>query len=104
MSQILYTNILVDWSLSVIMTSKLVIRESESPRPVASSVLFIVELTSKVSQTKSYNPDFSDAIKQDIKLIMNWLVGWLCLMSHRQRGHLEMAPPFTVPCEGREAR
>ena len=32
------------------------------------------------------------------------LVGWLCLMSHLQRGHLETAPPFTVPCEGREAR
>ena len=29
---------------------------------------------------------------------------WLCLTSHRQRGHLETAPPFTVPCEGREAR
>ena len=25
------------------------------------------------------------------------LVGWLCFMSHRQRGHLETAPPFTVP-------
>ena len=23
--------------------------------------------------------------------------------SLQQRGHLEMAPPFTVPCEGREA-
>ena len=33
-----------------------------------------------------------------------WLVGWLCLTSHRQRGHLETAPPFTVPCEGHEAR
>ena len=33
-----------------------------------------------------------------------WLVGWLCLTSHRQRGHLETAPPFTVPWEGREAR
>ena len=32
------------------------------------------------------------------------LVGRLCLTSHRQRGHLETAPPFTVPCEGREAR
>ena len=31
-------------------------------------------------------------------------VGWLCLTAHWQRGHLEMAPPFTVPCEGREAR
>ena len=30
-------------------------------------------------------------------------VGWLCFTSHRQRGHLEMTPPFTVPCEGREA-
>ena len=32
------------------------------------------------------------------------LVGCLCLTSHRQRGHLETAPQFTVPCEGREAR
>ena len=32
------------------------------------------------------------------------LVGWLCLTSHRQRGHLETTPPITVPCEGREAR
>ena len=39
MSQILYIDILVDRSLSGIMTSKLVIRESESPRPVASSIL-----------------------------------------------------------------
>ena len=31
------------------------------------------------------------------------LVGWLCLTSHRQRVHLKLAPPFTVPCEGREA-
>ena len=40
-------------------------------------------------------------------LVRRWLrtnVGWLCLTSHRQRGHLETAPPFTVPCEGREAR
>ena len=27
----------------------------------------------------------------------------LCFTSHRQRGHSEMAPPITVPCEGREA-
>ena len=40
------------------------------------------------------------------KITINFflLVGWLCLTSHRQRGHLETAPPFTVPCEGREAR
>ena len=36
--------------------------------------------------------------------ILNGWFGWLCLTSHRQRGHLETAPPFTVPCEGREAR
>ena len=28
----------------------------------------------------------------------------LCLASNRQRGHLETAPPFTVPCDGHEAR
>ena len=28
----------------------------------------------------------------------------LCFTSHQRRGHLETAPPFTVPCEGREAR
>ena len=39
MSQILFINILVDWSLSVVMTSKLVTRESESPRPTAASIL-----------------------------------------------------------------
>ena len=32
------------------------------------------------------------------------LVGWLYLMSHRQRGHLETAPPFIVPCEEHEAQ
>ena len=31
-------------------------------------------------------------------------VGWLIFTSHRQRGHLETASPFSVPCEGREAR
>ena len=35
---------------------------------------------------------------------VGWLVGWLCLASHRQLGHLETAPSFTVPCEGHEAR
>ena len=25
---------------------------------------------------------------------VGWLVGWLCLTSHRQRGHLETAPPL----------
>ena len=36
---LLYIIILVDWSLSGIMTSKRVIRESESPRPAASSIM-----------------------------------------------------------------
>ena len=36
--------------------------------------------------------------------IFSRLVGWLCFTSHRQLGLLEMAPPFTLPCEGREAR
>ena len=32
------------------------------------------------------------------------LVVCLYFMFHRQPGHLETAPPFTVPCEGCEAR
>ena len=28
----------------------------------------------------------------------------LCFTSLQQRGHLETEPPFTVPCEGYEAR
>ena len=28
----------------------------------------------------------------------------MSLAYHQQRGHLETAPPFTVPCEEREAR
>ena len=32
------------------------------------------------------------------------MVDWLCFTSHQQQGHLETAPPFTVPCEGHEAR
>ena len=35
--------------------------------------------------------------------IISWSVGWLCFTSHQQRGHIEKAPPFTVPCEGHEA-
>ena len=35
---------------------------------------------------------------------IDWLVGWLCFASTRQRDHLETASPFTVPCEGRGAR
>ena len=48
---------------------------------------------------------FDDIKNIIIDILLNenhcvWLVGWLCLTSHRQRGHLETAPPFTVPCEG----
>ena len=31
-----------------------------------------------------------------------WLVGCLCFTSHRQQGHIETEPLFTVPCEGSE--
>ena len=39
---------IVDWSLSGIITSKLVIRESESPQPAASSILISRMATSSV--------------------------------------------------------
>ena len=29
---------------------------------------------------------------------------WLCLASHRQQGYFGTTPPFTVPCEGHEAK
>ena len=48
------------------------------------------------------NPQLYAAMAEKIAYWL--LVGWLCFTSHRQRGHLETAPPFTVPCEGREAR
>ena len=42
-------------------------------------------------------------LKSSTWLLKFLLVGWLCFTSHRQRGHLETAPPCTVPCKGREA-
>ena len=38
-----------------------------------------------------------------IVIICSLFVSWL-VASHRQRGHLETATLFTVPCEGREAQ
>ena len=32
------------------------------------------------------------------------MICWFCFTPHRQRGHLETAPPFTVPCKGREGQ
>ena len=55
MSQLLYIDILVDWSLSGVMTSKLVIRESESPQPVASLIL-ISQMTSSSVIIPYLNP------------------------------------------------
>ena len=57
----------------------------------------------KIMSTGTFRLDASlhfDGVKQDVAMALD-LVG---LMSHRQRGYLETAPPFTVPCEGREAR
>ena len=52
--------------------------------------------------------DFEECVKGCVYIQVRYglaeVVCWLCLTSHRQRGHLETAPPFTVPCEGREAR
>ena len=39
------------------------------------------------------------------RYMKSWFVfGLLWFRSHRQRGHLETAPQFTVPCEGPGAR
>ena len=60
MSQILYINniILVDWSLSGIMTSKLVNRESESPRSAASSILISRMTSSSVIIPYGYHSSY----------------------------------------------
>ena len=54
-----------------------------------------------VKQAVLMNFDISNINAQDTDAN---LVGWLCFKSHRRRGQLETAPPFTVPCEGREPR
>ena len=46
----------------------------------------------------------SEMLSNDDRELSSYKVGWLCLTSHRQRGHLETAPPFTDSCEGRKAR
>ena len=48
--------------------------------------------------------NFNGFINQSIICTPDTVFSWLCLTSHRQLGHLETAPPFTVPCEGSEAR
>ena len=40
---------------------------------------------------------------EGLRFMYGLLFGWL-VVSHRQQGHLETAPPFTVPCEGHKAR
>ena len=55
---------LVDWSLSGLMTSKHVIRKSESPRPAASSIL-ISRMTSS-SVIIPYIIPFSDETNSSI--------------------------------------
>ena len=39
----------------------------------------------------------------NLYLLKSFMI-YVCLTSLQQRGHSEKAPPFTVPCEGREAR
>ena len=72
---------------------------------------FNVHITTGSTVYKQMSPETPPRYKRVLSIqvrsqavTFSWLVGWLCLTSHRQRGHLETAPPFTVPCKGREAR
>ena len=50
---------------------------------------------------------FSSPIPRVFHIQTRRVSGWSVVFnaqSHRQRGHLGTAPPFTVPCEGREAQ
>ena len=67
MSQILYINILVEWSLSGIMGWKRVIRESESPRPAASSILI-----SRMTSSSVIIPYLISGVWS-----ADWLIDWL---------------------------
>ena len=68
LSEILYIDILVDWSLSGIITSKLVIRESESPGPAASSIL-ISRMTRSSVIIPSLTPNASSIHTRDTKYL-----------------------------------
>ena len=70
-----------------------------SPRHVATSSLTLICWT-RASPHKTPSSSSCGKTRQQV----NWSVGWLFFTPHRQRGHLETAPPFTVPCEGRGAR
>ena len=74
MSQIIYINILVDWSLSGIMTSKLVIRESESPWPAASSILIsrMKSILSEMHYSEIYCT--KDSLSKNVFFI--WINSW----------------------------
>ena len=47
---------------------------------------------------------FYQVFRREKKRKLQHLFVCLCFTSLQQRSHLETAPPFTVPCEGREAR
>ena len=66
----------------------------------------VISPFSSIYYVFSVNYSFSMNIIYVFAIItcLGFLVGWLCLTSHRQPGRLETAPPFTVPCKGREAR
>ena len=49
-----------------------------------------LRLRTVVSFFKKRTPDPSD--ESASSSVNDWLVGWLCFTSHRQRGHLETAP------------
>ena len=72
---------------------------------IAISLHFITQsncsILSEVTRNSSVATDKTSCLHTSA---LSRLVGWLCFMSHQQGGHLEKAPPFTVPCKGREAR
>ena len=74
--------------------------------PYLFQVLYCINTILAVIRRSKWPEDMSVSVKPIIIRLdysCYLLVGWLCLTSHRQRGYLEMAPPFSVPYEGGEA-
>ena len=64
--------------------------------PDFTSWLYVTKNQCSVPMTQDIH---GTEILNNIMEVFHLLVGWLCLTSHRQRGHLETAPPIYCPLQ-----
>ena len=70
------------------------------PMEIAEKILKLIMIT---LHSYVYKPQIYKCKHWEGKATLSMFV-CLCFTSLQQRGHLETAPPFTVPCKGRETR